>query len=174
MQTHVFGINIQTHIVSTTHQMNYNINQINASPLLDLCQFHISTHSMFRCSALWEAIRTHKRNERTNGKKYNSNDFFLSFTIFFLSVPSDIWLTFLLCSRWVCVCVCVCFDLFRLILSIFIFRRRIQWMFNTWIYFCGFFSSFFLSSLFCCVFFSRLCLMSNRIECWTCLACASE
>lgn len=56
---------------------------------------------------------------------------------------SDIWLTFILifvgsCMRvnmWICAVCALCVDLFRLILPIFIFRRRIQWiLFDTWTY----------------------------------------
>lgn len=117
---------------------------------LDLCQFSIST--LIWCSAdvfatmgsnkyayvctQWKArereVYAYSKTESRRGQESTMCDF---------TRLSDIRLTFILifvgsCMRvnmWTCVCVCV--DLFRLILPIFIFRRRIQWiLFDTWTY----------------------------------------
>lgn len=143
-----------SHTLSLPPEMNYNINQINffllpftslGSPL-DLCQFSISTHIW--CSAdVFATMGSNKYAYVYNGKRERVWECMCRKHINIHKGPremcdftrlSDIWLTFFSLSLshfcglvYACVnmCeLCVWVDLFRLILPIFIFRRRILWI----------------------------------------------
>lgn len=126
--------------------MNYNINQMNFEPSRHwtYANFTWARISMFRCSATMGSnvyIRERIRTTTTTTTRWKKMviSFAVCFFVVFCSLVRhlvDSFVTIVVVVVVMCVYVLLmCVDSFRLILPIFIFRRRIQWMFDTCIYF---------------------------------------
>lgn len=143
--THTYGSSPNAHCSHCTKWITILIKWI--SSRVAIGPMPISHEHAFRCSAvrpLWEATYTLEsayelRQQQQRAEKKMVISFAVCFFVVFCSLVRhlvDSFVTIVVVVVVMCVYVLLmCVDSFRLILPIFIFRRRIQWMFDTCIYF---------------------------------------